>query len=261
MKMGRTSRCTPGGSFSQGGIHESHTPNPAGDHRRRLRRRSAPSCVCRGRLAVADRAAGVALRGGRGKRHLVAYPGRAVRAQPQPAVHRREQAGRGHPRRQRTGLARRAGRIHLPLCGSAVCDGRSPVRETELQPQGSAAGGDGHDGAVVPGGERAGALQDPSGNDRLRQVEARRPDLWFAGRRLAAASGRRTAVQGCRRQGPHRSLPRRQHGLHGTAGEPSRRHVDRDQHRLAAHPERLVARAGCGVGRAQPDLSRGSDLA
>ena len=140
---------------------------------------SAPSCVCRGRLAVAGRAAGVALRGGRGKRHLVAYPGRAVRAQPQPAVHRREQAGRGHPRRQRTGLARRAGRIHLPLCGSAVCDGRSPVRETELQPQGSAAGGDGHDGAVVPGGERAGALQDRSGNDRLRQVEARRPDLWF----------------------------------------------------------------------------------
>jgi hypothetical protein len=60
-----------------------------------------PSCVRRGRLAVADRAAGVALRGGRGKRHLVAYPGRAVRAQPQPAVHRREQAGRGHPRRQR----------------------------------------------------------------------------------------------------------------------------------------------------------------
>ena len=48
-----------------------------------------------------------------------------------------------------------------------------------------------------------------AGNDRLRQVEARWPDLWFSGRRLATASGRRTAVQGCRRQRPHRSLPRR----------------------------------------------------
>ena len=60
--------------------------------------------------------------------------------------------------------------------------------------------------------------------------------------------------QGRRRQGPHRSLPRRQHGLHGAAGEPSRRHVDRAQHGLAAHPERRVACAGRGVGRAQPDL-------
>ena len=208
MKTGRTSRHSRR-LFFPGGIHESHTPNPAGDHRRRLRRRSALSCVRRGRLAVAGRAAGVALWGGRGQRHLVAYPGRADRAQPQSAVHRREQAGRGHARRQRVGLARGAGRIHLPLCGRAVCDGRSLVRETELQPQGSAAGGDGHDGAVVPGGERAGTLQDPSGNDRLRQVEVRRPDRWFSGRRLAAPSGRRTAVQGCRRQGPDRSLPRR----------------------------------------------------
>ncbi len=62
-----------------------------------------------------------------------------------------------------------------------------------------------------------------------------------SGRRLAAASGRRAAVQGRRRQGPHRSLPRRQHGLHGIAGEPPRRHVDRAQHGLAAHPERSVA--------------------
>ena len=36
-------------------------------------------CVCRGRLAVAGGAAGVALRGRRGQRHLAAYPGRAVR--------------------------------------------------------------------------------------------------------------------------------------------------------------------------------------
>jgi tripartite-type tricarboxylate transporter receptor subunit TctC len=40
-----------------------------------------------------------------------------------------------------------------------------------------------------------------------------------------------------------------------------RRHVDRDQHGAAARPERSVACAGCGVGRAQPDLSRGSYLA
>ena len=208
--MGWTRRAAPrlqGGP--KRGIHENHTPNPAGDHRRRLRRRPALSCVRRGRLAVADRSAGVALRGGRGKRHLVADPGRAVRAQPQRAVHRREQAGRGHPRRQRAGLARRAGRIHLPLCGSTFCDGRSLVRETELQPQGSAAGGDGHAGAVVPGGQRAGAFQDRCGNDRLRQVETRRPDLWFSGRRLAAASRRRAAVQGRRRQRSDRSLPRR----------------------------------------------------
>ena len=171
----------------------------------------------------------------------------------QPAIHRREQAGGGHPRRQRDGLARRAGRIHLPLCGSALCDGRSAVREAELQPQGSAAGGDGDAGAVVPGGECAGAVQDRSGDDRLRQVEARGPDLWFAGRGLAAASGRRAAVQGRRRQGPDRSLPRRQHGLHRIAGEPSRRHADRARHRLAAHPERRVARARRG---ARPSAAR-----
>ena len=161
------------------------------------------------RMAHPRGAAGVALRRRRRQRHLAAHHGRTARPQSRPAVHRREQAGRRHQARQRIRRPCGAGRLHRAVCGGALCHRRGAVWQAELRAQGIAAGGDGGAGAAVFDHQCGGSVQDAAGADRLRQVAPRGPDFRLAGRRFAAASGRRAAVQGRRGQGPQRAVPRR----------------------------------------------------
>jgi len=92
----RWTTATPAALLSRRHINEGHTPNLLGTIAAGLAPGPHLPAFAEGDWPSRIVAAGVALRGGRGERHLVAYPGRAVGRSLNQPVHRREQPRRGH---------------------------------------------------------------------------------------------------------------------------------------------------------------------
>ena len=212
------------------GIHENHTPNPAGDHRRRLRRSSAPPCACRERVAVADGAAGVALWGRRGQRHLVAHhwPSSSGAASTSSSSSRTSRARAPAsptnwsraPRRTDTPSSMRPRRLRRPK----PCSSKLNYDRKDLQPVAMAMMAPLF--LVVNAEAPFKTLQEMIAHGKSK------PDgLTFGS--PGAGSQPHLAAELLFRDAGVKGLivpvPRRQHGLHRAAGGPPRRHADRDQ--------------------------------
>jgi hypothetical protein len=123
---------TAADKMNHGRRHKDHPTNFAGRCRGGNNVRSGPRGVFDRELAGASDAVDFDLCRRWLQRHFVAYPGGVFRGADGPEILRRKQAGCGFDDCQPGGGAGRPGRIYLPVCGSALRDGRSHVRQAQL---------------------------------------------------------------------------------------------------------------------------------